>query len=203
MKPKKTRHSDSQFEVLYDHYKDSFGNIQKCVKFRDRLFLLILIVITLMLFQVFSPKDAGDLISQYIGKNLGLTGPINISFIGSVIWFSMLALAIRYFQTVVHIERQYSYVHQLEDDLNQIYGNKIFTREGKAYLENYPLFSSWAWLLYTIIFPLLLIFIAWVKINSEWQQQIANQGLAIIDTAIFGSIVISTGLYLLLVHFRK
>jgi len=195
---------DTKFQALYDHYKDTFDGIRNHIKFRDRLFALILVVVTLMLFQVFSPQESNKAISQLVSAKLGLQIAIDVSFLGSVIWFSLLSLVIRYFQTAVYIERQYDYIHQVEDSLGAHYDGKTFTREGKAYLKNYPLFSNWAWVLYTIIFPLLLLLVVSAKILNEFSRvAYVASPLFLVNGLIFVGIVISTILYLLLIHFRK
>lgn len=194
---------DAKRQLLYDHYKDTFFYIQEYLKFRDRLFLFILVVVTLMLFQVYSPSESGEAVSQFITKKLELKSPIDITFIGSIIWFGLLCLVVRYFQTVVHIERQYKYIHQIEEQLSAEYANKVFTREGKSYLNDYPLFSSWAWILYTIVFPALLVVLVIVKIAGEIWQAGSISLLISVNVAIALFIVLSTLFYLLLVHFKK
>lgn len=162
---------DTKFQVLYDHYKDTFSNIRNYLKLRDRLFFSILVVVVFMLFQIFSPKEAGATISQLISSKLGLEGSTNITFVGSVIWFALLGLVVRYFQTVGLIERQYKYIHKVEEEISSGYGEKeIFTREGKSYLADYPLFSKWTWGLYTIAFPILLLVIVSIKLAVEVSQ---------------------------------
>jgi len=194
---------DVKLEILAEHYKDTFFHIQEYLKLRDRLFLLILIVATLMLFQIYSPAESGETFSQLIIKKLELKSSIDITFIGSIIWFALLSLVVRYFQTVVHIERQYAYIHQLEKIISTEYGSKVFTREGKSYLKDYPLFSSWAWILYTIVFPALLLLLVVCKINSDIHQATCVSFLVAVNTAIALLIVLSTVFYLLQVHFRK
>jgi len=194
---------DTQLQLLHDHYKDTFFYIQEYIKLRDRLFLFILIVVTLLLFQVYSPVESGEAVSQFITKKLELKSPIDITFIGSIIWFGLLSLVVRYFQTVVHIERQYKYIHQIEEQLSAEYANKVFTREGKSYLNDYPLFSSWAWILYTIVFPTLLIVLVIAKIVGEIYQTGSISLLLSVNVAIALFIVLSTLFYLLLVHFKK
>lgn len=194
---------DTKFEILHDHYKDTFAHIQNYLKLRDKLFLMLLVVVALMLFQVFSPRESGEAISQFISKQFDLKNPIDISFISSILWFALLSLVVRYFQTVVHIERQYEYIHDLEEQLSKIYENKVFTREGKFYLSNYPLFSNWTWILYTIIFPVLLLILVLVKIFGELSGLTSFTLLLFINIAISICILISTIFYLLLVHFRK
>ena len=132
-----------------------------------------------------------------------MKSPIDITFIGSIIWFGLLSLVVRYFQTVVHIERQYKYIHQIEEQLSAEYANKVFTREGKSYLNDYPLFSSWAWILYTIVFPALLIVLVIAKVVGEICQAGRISLLISVNVAIALFIVLSTLFYLLLVHFKK
>ena len=192
-----------KMQLLHDHYKDTFFFIQEYLKLRDRLFLFILIVVTFMLFQLYSPASAGEAVSHFITSKLELKSPIDITFIGSIIWFGLLSLVVRYFQTVVHIERQYKYIHQIEEQLSAEYANKVFTREGKSYLNDYPLFSSWAWILYTIVFPALLIVLVIAKIVGEIYQTGSISLLLSVNVAIALFIVLSTLFYLLLVHFKK
>jgi len=194
---------DAKLQILHDHYKDTFFYIQEYIKLRDRLFLFILVVVTFMLFQLYSPVSAGEAVSHFITKKLELKSPIDITFIGSIIWFGLLSLVVRYFQTVVHIERQYKYIHQLEEQLSSEYVNKVFTREGKTYLNNYPVFSNWAWILYTIVFPALLGALVIFKINREIWQAGSISLLISVNSAIALFIVLSILFYLLLVHFKK
>jgi len=126
-----------------------------------------------------------------------------MSFVVSVVWFGLFALVLRYFQTVVLIERQYQYIHSIEEQISVHYNNKAFTREGITYLSNYPLFSNWAHILYTTIFPILLFFVVLVKIFGEWRQAESLSLSLFFDIATFLCIVISSLLYLLLVNFHK
>lgn len=194
---------DKKLEILHDHYKDTFVHIKDYLKLRDKLLFLILLVITLMLFQIYSPQESGEAVSQLITGKLALQQPIDISFIGSILWFSLLAFVVRYFQTVVHIERQYKYIHELEEHLSSNYDSPAFTREGKSYLSGYPLFSTWTWILYTVIFPVLLLIVVFSKMYGEWCHAGDVTVLRYINTTIFFSLFISTVLYLLLIHFRK
>jgi hypothetical protein len=193
---------DAKLQILHDHYKDTFSLLREYTRSRGRVLLFILVVVTLMLFQVASPKDAEIAMSEFVVKRLDLKSPIDISFVGSVIWFSLLCLAIRYFQTVVLIERQYRYIHRLEDQLSPTYDGKAFTREGKSYLSNYPLFSSWADKLYKIVFPALLLFVVAIKMFGEWHYGYLSVTL-IFNSLMALLILVSTILYLLLIHFGK
>ena len=109
----------------------------------------------------------------------------------------------RYFQTVTLIERQYRYIHLLEERISSAFDNIAFTREGKSYLDNYPRISDWAHILYSTVFPVLLLFVITVKIVAEWLPPVDITAVLIFNSVIFVMIVISTALHLLRIHFNK
>src|SRR5262249_26697105 len=121
--------------------------------------------------------------------------------LSSVVWFAILGLVLPYFQAVVHNERYLSYLHALEDRLSAHYDGVAFTREGKAYLNPYPYFSRWSWFVYTILFPILLIAITTAKIIVE--PRVGLSAVAIFNVAVYAAILISTALYVVLLHLRK
>jgi len=194
---------DSKFQTLYDHYKDSFSYLRQYLNTRDRLLALILIVVIVMMFQVFSPVEAQIVISQLISQKLGLTQSIDFSFIGSVIWFLMLSLCVKYFQTVVYINNNYNYIHSLEKEIGLNYKEGIFEREGKFYSNDKSLFKKWVKILFTIILPMLLIFVLSVKIFAELNSVEKISWILRINTMFYVFIVISIFLYLLKLHFKK
>lgn len=198
-----TLSDDKKIELLNDHYKDTFVYLKETLRLRDRLFVFILLTITLLFFQLYSPDEAGTVIEAFIKKNLELEDAISIAFVGTVIWFALLAFVMRYFQTVIFIERQYKYIHRLEDQLSSHYDDKAFTREGKSYLKNYPLFSNWAYYLYTMIFPILLIVVVVGKMINEYLFASGISFLLVFNSVIALGILISTMLYLRMVHFGK
>ncbi len=193
--------SDTKLEVLSSHYDETFSNIKAALRQRDRLFVLLLVIVTVMLLQAIAPEEAGTTLSEMVGTRLGV-GPIDVSVISSVLWFSALAAVVRYFQAVVYAERQYEYIHRLEEVLSSHFDDKAFTREGRAYLDGYPLFSKWTWVLYTIAFPGLLVAVLGGKLITETCG--ASFGLQIaFDSLAFVLITISTALYLVLVHLHR
>jgi len=195
---------EHKLSLLHDHYKETFTHIQDYLKLRDRLFAYVLLVVTLMLFQIYSPSGSERAISELLTKKLELTTPpIDISFLASIIWFALLSLVVRYYQTVVHIERQYDYIHKLEDQISPDYDSKAFTREGKSYLKAYPLISLWVWFLYTIIFPGLLSVVVAIKIIGEIRQAEGVNVLLSVNVIIALAIFLSSLFYVLLIHFKK
>src|SRR6266508_113115 len=154
---------DKKLELLYSHYCDTFSVIQSLVKTRDRFFIGILVLLAVMSFQIALPTESGSVILEFARTKLGVHGTVSISFLGSVLWASLLFVVVRYFQVAVYLERQYRYIHLLEAELSPSYSGVPFTREGVFYLANYPWFSVWVARLYTWAFPIGLIFAATLK----------------------------------------
>src|SRR5689334_11553974 len=105
--------NDKQLEILYQHYIETFKLLRDDAGKRDRLFLYILIVIFLLLLYISAPSSISDLLNSFIrskaGSNNQLTSPnlVDASFVGSILLLGLLSLCHTYFQTVLHIERQY------------------------------------------------------------------------------------------------
>lgn len=160
---------DKKLEILNDHYKDTFSHLLNYLKRRDRLFFYLLVVLAIMFLQVVAPDEPQLVISKWIEKNVGEGGAINTSFIRGIIWFVLLSLVLRYFQTTVFVERQYAYLHKLEQELSFLSLSGVaFTREGKSYLKNYPKLSDWADVLYTWVFPGLLLILVTIEVVIEF-----------------------------------
>ncbi len=194
---------DTKLEILSEHYKNTFDFLQKNLKQRNRLFLFVLCILILMLFQLYTPQEASNLMSQFISSKLNLSEQMNMLFVQSIIWFGLLATTLKYFQSVVFIERQYNYIHQLEEQLSKEYEKKAFTREGDSYLKDYPKLLNWASCLYTIFFPVILLIISSFKIVSECKLLGFKQILVWFNVAIFLFIIISVILYLIALHVKK
>ena len=197
--------SDIKFQTLYEHYKDTFLNIKESIKLRDKLVALVLFVLALMVLYTFWPADAITAFSQITAQKIGIAINVDGSFLGSIIWFALLATIVRYTQVVIYIERQYAYIHHIEEELQKNYNSEIiFTREGKSYLNKYPLFSDWVCLLYTTIFPLILISVVLAKITNEWVDSAYRFSFPLLlNSALAISILISVVLYMLFMRKQK
>lgn len=189
-----------KLQILSEHYSHTFDFLQTHLKKRDNLFITVLLLLVVMLFQIYTPVEASNLIAQLIEKKLDISVKIDFLYIQSIIWFALLSVVIKYFQSVIFIERQYNYLHALEDQLSSEYNGTIFTREGQSYLNNYPKFLNWASFLYTVLFPAILAVITTSKIVSEYQQYCFNEALVIFNALIYLFVAISLTLYLYGIH---
>lgn len=188
--------------ILYDHYKDTCSSIGDAIKRRDRLMVYVILVLGFFAFQTVFPTTSDKVVNDFLNFKFGLTLSLDLSIIGNVVWFLLLIFSLRYFQVAVFVERQYVYLHGIEDSLNKELGTQAITRESKSYLNKYPLFSDWMWLLYTVGFPLLLLFVGIVKMiyelgelrNGRWTMSL------VLDLVAFVLLAVSIILYLSMIH---
>lgn len=191
--------------ILYDHYKDTCSIIGEAIKNRHRLMIFVLVILGFFAFQSIFPSASNTVVKDFLNFKFGLNSELDLSIVGNLVWFLLLIFSLRYFQIAVFVERQQTYLHKVESDLNKKIGEEIITREGKSYLSNYPRFSHWMWALYTIIFPLLLLFIATAKIYGELKNVCVmgwSTGL-LLDITAFILLAPSVILYLLMLHNKK
>lgn len=168
MKPEATAAKLIPWEILYDHYKDTFAHIRDREKQRNRAFFIVIALVGLLFLEVGYPANLAQLLGEVDASPIKLSlraipGPALLS----ATWTFLVVVVLQYCQTSVHIERQYKYLHVVEDTLSSDYGGVIFRREGKAYCDDYPLLTQWAWFFYTLMFPAIVIVAVFALIILE------------------------------------
>jgi len=192
---------EAKFNNLCSHYKDSFDIHLASIKQRDKLFYWLLVIIAVFTLQLSSTDIVVNVVNDYINKVAGIKLGKSSDFISTLLWLLLFGFTTRYYQVVLEIERQYGYLHTLEEKLNGYYlETKIFTREGKSYLSKYPLFSKWVWLFYTVFFPCLIVFSVIMKGCSEIRGMQSIKVNQIIDFACCLVIATSSILYIYQLH---
>lgn len=187
---------DVRLETLHDHYKETFQYIREREILRDRLFLILIGLYALLAVQIQYPRKFDGTVEtiSLLGLQVDVSSLPLAAFLSGT-WVFVLAVILRYCQTTINTERQYDYLHKLEDKLSPEFGDGIYCREGRAYMDQYPAFSDWAWRFYTMVLPLLAIFATVTLIwNEGWELNypVANK---VLDTLVALYIVMSFILY--------
>jgi len=188
---------NTKLEVLHDHYKESFLHIREREKQRDRLFMFTIALIGLLFLEIqysniFS-GILGNIKLEFVELNLSIM-PISIFL--SVTWTYLFVIVLRYCQFSILIERQYDYLHCLENKISELFGDKnIYCREGKAYLNKYPLFSDLVWIFYILLFPIIVILSVGLVIYLEGYKIVAPSYHLIYDSFLTIGIITSFILY--------
>ncbi|CAC9507743.1 hypothetical protein [uncultured Gammaproteobacteria bacterium] len=193
---------EQKFNNLCSHYKDTFDIHRASIKQRDMLFYGLLVILAVFTLQLSSTEIVVGAVNDYLNKATGIKIDNSADFISTLLCLLLLGFTTKYYQVALKIERQYEYLHMLEKNLNSYYPEtKVFTREGKSYLNQYPLFSSWVWFIYTILFPIFIIFSVIMRCISEiGEMQSTEMVNQIIDSFCYLVIIISSILYILRLH---
>jgi hypothetical protein len=160
---------DKQLEILHEHYKETFARIREAEVSRDRLFLWVIGLFSLLSVEIGYPSAIGGALGKLsiAGGELNLQA-LPLPALLNATWVLTLAISLRYCQTSVLVSRQYPYLHSLEKALSPEFGGgNIYQREGKVYLSEYPLLLDVAWFAYHILFPVIVmgatVFLGWVE----------------------------------------
>ena len=145
---------DKKLEIYYDHYKDTFQHQVRYIENRNRYFLLtILLTVVLSLFIV--DRNTSNTI---ICKITGLQ-ELPFAHLNSVLLFCFLWILILYFQSMQTVERQYKYIHFLEDELNKNMTAFVISREGKLFQSDTTIATRLVTLIYKYFHPLSMILV--------------------------------------------
>jgi uncharacterized membrane protein YhaH (DUF805 family) len=183
--------------LLHDHYNDTFAHIRDREQRRDRLFVVLALMFVLLVLQVQYPATVGGSLGtiSLAGVELSVRD-LPLAALLDVTWLLTLLVGLKYCQTALAVERQYPYLHRLEEQIATRLGDpELFCREGKSYLHAYPSVLNWAWFCYVILFPLavvlgttLLTVVMWRDLDySGWHKAFAS-GMA-------AALVVSFALY--------
>ena len=190
--------SEALANVLHDHYKDTFSHIRERERQRGRLFLIVLGLIALVLFQLHH-----SLLLQQAVTEVSIAGfKLNLSKIPfpvllSTSWMFLAVFLLRYYQVVIHIEKQYDYLHPLESRLSKALGEDgSIRRESIGYTtKKASLFRHWVWFFYTGLFPVVVLAsIGWALL-LEWNATLIPMVHKCFDSALALMVLLSLVLY--------
>lgn len=192
-----TEQPEQRLDVMHDHYKESFSYIRERERQRDRLFLVLIGLFALLFFETQYPRGFGGALGpvEVSAAKVDL-GALPLPALLSASWVLTMTIALRYCQASINVERQYSYLHALEEKISQELGDEeIYRREGKAYGKDYPLFSDWAWVSYVFLFPLAALLATVVLQSFEWHGLMYPTPYKFFDSVMAIGIAVSFYLY--------
>jgi hypothetical protein len=152
--------------------------------------------------QVIQPAAVLQTLNSLSDKTLGTSVLFSISVLQMAIWAIVFGLLLNYFQKCVYVERQYGYIHSLEERL-KTQDSPFPSREGSAYLEKYPLYLDWVYTFYTLVFPILIIAATTVKILVEWIGQSYELWFQVANSILYLCILYSAVTYLIMTKGKR
>jgi hypothetical protein len=183
--------------IVHDHYKETFALIRAREKTRDRSFVLLIGLFVLLALEVLQPVQTAASIRMLhvFGTDLDFS-QIPLPYLLDASWVLTLVIALNYCRATAHVERQYPYLHRLEDWMSQALGNDdIYRREGRTYLSDYPIFLNWAWFAYVIVFPGLVMLGGIVLIRQEWMGLPYSSWHKLFDSGMGAFVIVSFLIY--------
>jgi len=161
---------EDNLQILYDHYKDTYSLIERNIAQRDRDFIWAILLVAVAFALTVNPGTVIEAI-QGIGKEqLKIDVKPTYYVLNSSILFISVWFWIKYFQANLrqetlyeYIHKIYEYIHKIEDKLSKMAPQVELQREGKVYLQSYPILKTLIHIFYTVVVPLLLIVVAAAK----------------------------------------
>lgn len=190
----------NKIEILYNHYKESNTLIKKAQEERNKLFKYLCLAILFNLIFLIYPDEIIDILNQFFNNNYSITISITYIIIQSSCWILITYLLIQYLHKNIYVERQYTYLKKLEEEIGNELKTKVFNRESNNYLNNYPLILNVLDFFYKWFLPIAIILINGIKLYYEYVNKVCLF-LKITDTLCFSFIFLLIVLYLKMLHF--
>lgn len=164
-----------ELEILYDHYKETCTISRENEKTRNKLFIIVCVIIGLLFMFSYDNNSIVGLIQSWFKGNYNCDLLFSSNIIQAVLWIVLLFSTLRYLGLNINLDRSYSYIHQLEKRINKISSNPIITREGESYLRNYPVLNNITYYMYRVVIPIIYNFVIIYKLKLEYiaQQEIS------------------------------
>lgn len=186
-------------DILYDHYKVSNSMLQSNLKDREKFFRSLFVFEVLNIIFLYQPLEFAKIIqtSLNLSQNIKIESTsFLVTSLQIVISVAISYLLIRYFQSNIRAERQYSYISKLENELTAKADTDIFCRESAEYSRNYPFVLNIIDIFYKFIIPLILLLSHLVKICSFLEVITHN-----FNIVSFIEIIIDTFLIILVIAY--
>lgn len=159
-------------ETYYDHYKETYNLNKEFQSYRNRNYVLLCILEGIAFMMIWNPDLICGILNDTARNELKIAIQISNSILQTLNWFFILYILVRYIQNTLYIERGYLYIDKLEKQiqllLNEDETNTCFNREGKNYLQDYPIVLNLIDLFYKLLSPLAFTTINSVHIWFEW-----------------------------------
>lgn len=188
------------FEILYDHYKETFSLSKEAQSRRNKSFVVLCILEAFSFLLLIRPEKAFELILEEINKELDMTLQLSNTIIQTLLWLLIVYVMIRYIQDMLYVERQYIYLDSLEKEISNLGSVNIFAREGANYQKDYPMVLNFIDLFYKMLMPIFFALINVVRIYKEWVLSDKITIAIICDTVLFLSIFIIDWFYFFEIH---
>ncbi len=186
---------NEKLEILYDHYKDTYALSRETQTRRNKAFVVLCVLEAIAFLTLINEGSIFDIIRGFINKELEQTILLGNTILQTLLWIFIVYIMIRYVQDTLYIERHYSYLKKLEQEISDLFGRELFTREGKHYKENISIVIKIIEIFYKVFMPVLFLIINTVKICIEWSNMDNNILSVILDSFLYIALLLIIWFY--------
>lgn len=165
-----------ELKIIYDHYKETCKIARENEKIRNKLFIIVCIIIGFLFMFSYDNNSVIGLIKSWVKGNYNCDLLFSSNVIQAILWIILFFITLRYLGLNINLDRSYVYIHNLEKQINKMSEIPIITREGESYLNNYPVLNNITYYMYRIVIPIIYYFVIIQKLKLEY---IAQQGVNI------------------------
>lgn len=158
-------------EILYDHYKESCKLAKNNEITRNKLFILVCTLLGLLFLFSYDQNSMLGLIQSWISGNYNCNLMFSSNIIQAILWIFLFLFTLRYLGLNINLDKDYSYIHKLEKEINKEEKRETITREGKNYLNNYPVLNNITYYSYRVVLPIIYFVIIIFKLRLEYTAQ--------------------------------
>lgn len=171
-------------ELLYDHYKESISHMKMAQRERDKIFIVLCILLAALYFFGVNPSESTSALQQILDSQFGIKTTFEFSILQALLWILLLYFTLRYLQRNIYSERLTNYIHSLEKEISS-YAQLRFDRESTNYLNEYPLVLDLIHWIYTFIFPIAYLSLIIFKIRCEGHDCLVfDKIIAFVDSVL-------------------
>ena len=160
-----------RIEILYDHYKESCELTKKNEFTRNKLFIIVCILLSLLFLFSYDHNSMLGLIQSWISGNYNCNLMFSSNVIQAILWILLFIFTLRYLGLNINLDKSYRYIHKLENEINKEVKKETITREGKNYLNNYPILNNITYYSYRVVLPVIYFVIIIFKLKLEYVAQ--------------------------------
>ncbi|UCF05213.1 MAG: hypothetical protein JSV33_15045 [bacterium] len=182
-------------ELLAEHYQKTYELTYQLWSQRNKIFILLLVVIGVAAILTYRPADTYPLLVAWLAKLLGIEGEARIMALQRSFPFALLHgilllivfyLMVNLCHRALYVLRSYAYLGALEQEIRESLGiaegSAGFTRESHFYWSNRPWLLSTAKWVYVVLLGVFLGVFLWGRISADWKE--GNTHLVIVDILV-------------------
>ena len=173
--------------VLHSHYQDTAHIVRIHERRRNRLFYLLVAVIGVLAVQLEYSVILSHLVDVVgVGRTRIDLQTVPRQALLSATWILFSFVVLSYYQTTLHVEKQYTYIQCLELRLSESFDHSgIISRESSAYeTKKGSIFRHWTWIAFTVAYPSLILCVVIYLQVSEWRLNLIPEPHRVFDLAV-------------------